>query len=207
MTARPTRLRRCSRSSPRSRSSGIPGTWAMGRACETAFRSRHRAGLRRAGHARLRRPARAFADPRARRPAGRRRYRLRQPLPARSSTRIRHLPRSGGGSTSRSRAGSTSAWPEPDRCVLRLQGLPAVGTRAFRHHRQRLRHAASGLGAGRPARLCRSSRCPVPLIYLDEERAFGGSLDDSAYRLNHYRQVFQDALRTAGLEVAGGCRG
>ena len=48
---------------------------------------------------------------------------------------------------------------------------------------------------------------PVPLIYLDLERAFGGSLDDSAYRLNHYRQVFQDALRRAGLEVAGGCRG
>jgi dolichol-phosphate mannosyltransferase len=48
---------------------------------------------------------------------------------------------------------------------------------------------------------------PVPLIYLDEERAFGGALDNSAYRLNHYRRVFQDALRQAGLEVAGGCAG
>ena len=48
---------------------------------------------------------------------------------------------------------------------------------------------------------------PVPLIYLDEERAFGGSLDDSAFRLNHYRQVLQEALSRAGLEVAGGCRG
>ena len=47
---------------------------------------------------------------------------------------------------------------------------------------------------------------PVPLIYLDEARAFGGSLDDAEYRLNHYRTVFQDALRHAGLEVAGGCR-
>jgi glycosyltransferase involved in cell wall biosynthesis len=46
---------------------------------------------------------------------------------------------------------------------------------------------------------------PVPLIYLDESRAFGGALDDAAYRLAHYRQVFQDAMRTAGLEVAGGC--
>ncbi len=45
----------------------------------------------------------------------------------------------------------------------------------------------------------------VPLIYLDENRAFGGSLDDSTYRLAHYRQVFQDALCTAGLEVAEGC--
>jgi glycosyltransferase involved in cell wall biosynthesis len=48
---------------------------------------------------------------------------------------------------------------------------------------------------------------PVPLIYLDEERAFGGSLDDSSFRLNHYKQVLQEALNRAGLEVAGGCRG
>src|SRR4029077_134742 len=48
---------------------------------------------------------------------------------------------------------------------------------------------------------------PVPLIYLDLARAFGGSLDDSEYRLQHYRTVFQEALRKAGLEVAGGCRG
>jgi len=48
---------------------------------------------------------------------------------------------------------------------------------------------------------------PVPLIYLDEERAFGGALDDSSYRLNHYRQVLGDALSRAGMEVAGGCRG
>jgi dolichol-phosphate mannosyltransferase len=48
---------------------------------------------------------------------------------------------------------------------------------------------------------------PVPLIYLDESRAFGGAMDDSAYRLNHYRRVLQDALRRAGMEVAGGCRG
>jgi len=47
---------------------------------------------------------------------------------------------------------------------------------------------------------------PVPLIYLDEARAFGGALDQADYRLNHYRSVFQAALRTSGLEVAGGCR-
>ncbi|WP_422929500.1 glycosyltransferase family 2 protein [Singulisphaera sp. PoT] len=46
----------------------------------------------------------------------------------------------------------------------------------------------------------------VPLIYLDENRAFGGALDNAEYRLNHYRNVFQAALKTAGLEVAGGCR-
>jgi dolichol-phosphate mannosyltransferase len=46
---------------------------------------------------------------------------------------------------------------------------------------------------------------PVPLIYLDESRAFGGSLDDAGFRLNHYRSVFHDALSRAGLVVAGGC--
>jgi glycosyltransferase involved in cell wall biosynthesis len=46
---------------------------------------------------------------------------------------------------------------------------------------------------------------PVPLIYLDESRAFGGALDDGSYRLEHYRRVFREALRRAGLEVAGGC--
>ena len=46
---------------------------------------------------------------------------------------------------------------------------------------------------------------PVPLIYLDEKRAFGGALDDATYRLNHYREVFRDAMERSGLAVAGGC--
>lgn len=45
----------------------------------------------------------------------------------------------------------------------------------------------------------------VPLIYLDESRAFGGALDDAEYRLNHYREVFRTALARAGMAVAGGC--
>lgn len=48
---------------------------------------------------------------------------------------------------------------------------------------------------------------PVPLIYLDEKRAFGGALDDADYRLKHYRQVFRQAIEKAGIEVAGGCAG
>ncbi len=45
----------------------------------------------------------------------------------------------------------------------------------------------------------------VPLLYLDESRAFGGSLDDADYRLGHYRGVFQAAMKRANREVAGGC--
>jgi dolichol-phosphate mannosyltransferase len=46
----------------------------------------------------------------------------------------------------------------------------------------------------------------VPLIYLDEKRAFGGSLDDPTIRLKHYREVFRDALDRAGLRPVGsGC--
>jgi dolichol-phosphate mannosyltransferase len=47
---------------------------------------------------------------------------------------------------------------------------------------------------------------PVPLIYLDESRAFGGALDDAEYRLNHYRDVLKKAMADAGLETAGSCR-
>jgi glycosyltransferase involved in cell wall biosynthesis len=40
---------------------------------------------------------------------------------------------------------------------------------------------------------------PVPLIYLDEKRAFWGALDDAAYRLNHYRAVFEAEMARRGL--------
>lgn len=46
---------------------------------------------------------------------------------------------------------------------------------------------------------------PVPLVYLDENRAFGGALDNAEYRLNHYRAVFREALERSGLAVAGSC--
>lgn len=35
---------------------------------------------------------------------------------------------------------------------------------------------------------------PVPRIYLDEVRSFGGSLDDAARRMAHYQQVIQAAM-------------
>ncbi len=45
---------------------------------------------------------------------------------------------------------------------------------------------------------------PVPLVYLDEERSFGGSLDDSARRLTYYREVFERALCAAHLSCPAG---
>lgn len=36
---------------------------------------------------------------------------------------------------------------------------------------------------------------PVPLIYLDESRSFGGKLDDGATRLNYYKEVLNRAFR------------
>lgn len=39
---------------------------------------------------------------------------------------------------------------------------------------------------------------PVPLIYLEEERSFGGSLDDAKFRLAHYRKVLEEELARFG---------
>ncbi len=40
----------------------------------------------------------------------------------------------------------------------------------------------------------RIKELPVPLIYLEEKRSFGGSLDDAATRLEYYHQVLDRAL-------------
>jgi glycosyltransferase involved in cell wall biosynthesis len=47
------------------------------------------------------------------------------------------------------------------------------------------------------------SELPVPLVYLDETRSFGGSLDDAATRLAYYRRV----LDRAEAAVAAGRSG
>ena len=39
---------------------------------------------------------------------------------------------------------------------------------------------------------------PVPLIYLDEERSFGGALDAGETRLAYYRDVIDRAEAAAG---------
>lgn len=47
---------------------------------------------------------------------------------------------------------------------------------------------------------------PVPLIYLEEERSFGGSLDDSTRRLAYYHEVLERELQTecSTLELSCG---
>ncbi|MFV2068657.1 MAG: glycosyltransferase family 2 protein, partial [Pirellulales bacterium] len=45
----------------------------------------------------------------------------------------------------------------------------------------------------------------VPLIYLDAERSFGGSLDDGETRLAHYRQLVDRAM-VAARETSGTSR-
>jgi dolichol-phosphate mannosyltransferase len=43
---------------------------------------------------------------------------------------------------------------------------------------------------------------PVPLIYLEEERSFGGALDNAEYRLTHYREVLERELARAAERKA-----
>jgi glycosyltransferase involved in cell wall biosynthesis len=48
---------------------------------------------------------------------------------------------------------------------------------------------------------------PVPLIYLDESRSFGGSLDNSAVRLAHYNEVIDrsiEVMRASGFTLPTG---
>jgi len=43
---------------------------------------------------------------------------------------------------------------------------------------------------------------PVPLIYLDLERSFGGALDQADARLKHYREVLDEAFATVMAQGA-----
>ena len=45
----------------------------------------------------------------------------------------------------------------------------------------------------------RITEYPIPLVYLDEERSFGGSLDDSKVRLAHYHSVLNAELARLGM--------
>ena len=45
----------------------------------------------------------------------------------------------------------------------------------------------------------RITEFPIPLVYLDEERSFGGALDETAVRLEHYRDVLNAELSRRGM--------
>lgn len=45
---------------------------------------------------------------------------------------------------------------------------------------------------------------PVPLIYLEEERSFGGSLDDSEQRMSYYQQVLQREMQSQNVPCGTG---
>jgi dolichol-phosphate mannosyltransferase len=47
---------------------------------------------------------------------------------------------------------------------------------------------------------------PVPLIYLDAKRSFGGALDDTAKRLEYYRQVLDESMANARKFAPRGSR-
>jgi glycosyltransferase involved in cell wall biosynthesis len=48
---------------------------------------------------------------------------------------------------------------------------------------------------------------PVPLIYLDEVRSFGGSLDDGRKRMEYYHRVLDQAISAAESQVGAAARG
>ena len=44
---------------------------------------------------------------------------------------------------------------------------------------------------------------PIPLIYLEEKRSFGGALDDANRRMAYYREVLKRELAVSSESVAG----
>src|SRR5262249_48904376 len=48
----------------------------------------------------------------------------------------------------------------------------------------------------------RSGEVPVPLVYLEEKRSFGGSLDDGQRRLGYYHEVLDRAMAAAAADTS-----
>ena len=65
--------------------------------------------------------------------------------------------------------------------------------------RDRLCHAAGTVGSSGGPPAPRIVELPVPLIYLEEERSFGGMLDDGDTRLKYYHQVLRRSMQSAGM--------
>jgi glycosyltransferase involved in cell wall biosynthesis len=48
---------------------------------------------------------------------------------------------------------------------------------------------------------------PVPLVYLEEQRSFGGSLDDAARRRAYYQEVIEREMHADAPETTASCSG
>ena len=48
---------------------------------------------------------------------------------------------------------------------------------------------------------------PVPLIYLEEERSFGGSLDDARRRMDYYQEVLRREMESQSVECGSSSAG
>ena len=126
--------------------------------------------LRRAGDDRLRRPAQAAADSAVRRSGRRRRHRLRQPLSGNVQRRQPAAGRAPADQSADHRRAESPAWAEPDRRLLRLQGLSRLGAGSVRHHRAGYAMPLEVWVQAAHAKL-KIVELPVPLIYLGR-RAF-----------------------------------
>ena len=150
-----------------------PRNLGYGAGLRTAFDAAIEGGLRRPGHARLRRPARARANPRDGGAAGGRRHRVGQPLPARCSTRPAAAGRAAADQRRSDALAERVPGHEPDRRVLRLQGVPDDRARAVDitddGYAMPLQVWVQAVAQG-----MKIVEVAVPLIYLDESRAFGG---------------------------------
>ena len=120
-------------------------------------------------------------------PCRRRRHRLRQPLPAARFAATAPRPRSAAGSIVQITAELNR------RLGLNLTDA-FCGFKAYRVRAGEVRTSPRpampcrwSLGAGGPGGTA-IVELPVPLIYLDEKRSFGGSLDDADTRLAYYHR-------------------
>ena len=203
-TARPIARPSCSGSSRRSRSSATRRNQGYGAGLKSAFPRTLEAGYDGLVTLDCDGQHEPSMIPDDRRAAGRGRHRLGEPLPE----GLRPRAAAARGAAEDQRRGDALAQrvprPEPHRRLLRLQGVSHGRAGPVRDHRPRLRHAACRSGSRRSQHGMSIVEVPVPLIYLDESRAFGGALDDGGYRLNHYREVFEAALRACGSGSGGG---
>jgi dolichol-phosphate mannosyltransferase len=79
--------------------------------------------------------------------------------------------------------------------AYRVSSLPAFDVTEL-GYAMPLQHWVQAVSAG-----LKVVEFPVPLVYLDEERSFGGSLDDAGRRMRYYLEVLTRELCEHGLPL------